>query len=303
MRWKKLGRLFSPCSNHAKLISHAANPLPLKIKGDQYRIFYSGRDRQNRSSVGYVDLDILTRKIIHVSGQPAVVHGAPGSFYSDGISIGGAYKVKNQTYVLFMAWQAPAGQHWQGAIGRLHLSPDLKLSIQEKTPFLSMNEADPLSLSYPFVMNVSENVYYMWYGSTKSWDCGNGEMLHVLNYAQSSDGIAWERKGLAIPFKIGTAQAFSRPSVLGNDSEGYHMWFSYRGDSRSTYRIGYAFSKNLESWELKLDAAGIDVSKEGWDSEMIEYPYVFDHRGERYMMYNGNGYGKTGFGMAVLEQG
>ena len=33
---------------------------------------------------------------------------------------------------------------------------------------------------------------------------------------------------------------------------------------------------------------------------MIEYPFVFDHKGQRFMLYNGNGYGKTGFGMAVL---
>ena len=51
-----------------------------------------------------------------------------------------------------------------------------------------------------------------------------------------------------------------------------------------------------------MNAVGIDVSKNGWDSEMICYPYVFDHKGKRYMLYNGNGYGKTGFGLAVLEQ-
>ena len=27
---------------------------------------------------------------------------------------------------------------------------------------------------------------------------------------------------------------------------------------------------------------------------MVEYPFVFDHRGSRYMLYNGNGYGATG---------
>ena len=46
---------------------------------------------------------------------------------------------------------------------------------------------------------------------------------------------------------------------------------------------------------------GMDVSPNGWDSEMICYPYVFDHGRNRYMLYNGNGYGKTGFGLAVLE--
>ena len=44
----------------------------------------------------------------------------------------------------------------------------------------------------------------------------------------------------------------------------------------------------------------IDVSNDGWDSEMICYPYVFDHKGKRYMLYNGNDYGKKGFGLAIL---
>ena len=34
---------------------------------------------------------------------------------------------------------------------------------------------------------------------------------------------------------------------------------------------------------------------------MVAYACVFDHRGSRYMLYNGNGYGETGIGWAVLE--
>ncbi len=81
----------------------------------------------------------------------------------------------------------------------------------------------------------------------------------------------------------------------------YHMWFSYRG-AGNRYRIGYAQSQDGQQWDLQLGKVGINVSESGWDSEMIEYPFVFDHKGARYMLYNGNGYGKTGFGLAVLEK-
>ena len=77
------------------------------------------------------------------------------------------------------------------------------------------------------------------------------------------------------------------------------MWFSYRSGTGQKYRIGYAVSIDGAIWKLALDDAGIDVSLTGWDSEMIEYPFVFDHKNDRYMLYNGNGYGKTGFGLAV----
>jgi hypothetical protein len=76
------------------------------------------------------------------------------------------------------------------------------------------------------------------------------------------------------------------------------MWFSYRPDSRNTYRIGYAKSEKGLSWKLDLKASNIGVSSEGWDSKMIEYPFVFKHKNNIYMLYNGNDYGKTGFGLA-----
>ena len=40
----------------------------------------------------------------------------------------------------------------------------------------------------------------------------------------------------------------------------------------------------------------------GWDSEMVAYPHVFDHDGERWMLYCGNGFGRTGFGLAIRER-
>ena len=46
------------------------------------------------------------------------------------------------------------------------------------------------------------------------------------------------------------------------------------------------------------DQAGITLSDEGWDSFMLAYPDVVDVGGHRYMFYNGNGFGQTGFGFA-----
>jgi hypothetical protein len=105
----------------------------------------------------------------------------------------------------------------------------------------------------------------------------------------------------AVPYEVGVAQAFSRPTVVPGARAGYDMWFSYRSGSGEKYRIGYAHSINGKSWRLALQSTGIDVSAHGWDSEMIEYPFVFDHAEQRYMLYNGNGYGESGFGLAILD--
>jgi hypothetical protein len=125
-------------------------------------------------------------------------------------------------------------------------------------------------------------------------------MIHVIQHATSTDGHQWQRHGLAVPYEIGRVQAFSRPTVAANDDGSLDMWFSYRSGAGESYRIGYAHSADGKRWTLDLANSGIDVSPDGWDNEMIEYPYVFDHGGQRYMLYNGNGFGKSGFGLARL---
>lgn len=302
-RWKKLGQIYKPplTNQHPKLYSHAANPLPIHLKNDVFRIFYSGRDKKNRSSVGAVDIDIIRQEIITEHQDPFFMHGPKNSFFSDGVSIGNCYEVQGVRYILFMGWQNPKNEHWRGDIGRLILTDDLSLELESSKPFLSSNENDPLSLSYPWVMK-RKNLYQMWYGSTHTWNAGNDEMLHAIHYASSEDGHTWDRHGVGIPYEVGVAQAFSRPSVVENANGFLEMWFSFRSGRGETYRIGYATCDRTESWTLNLENSGIDISQTGWDSEMIEYPFVFDHAGSRFMLYNGNSFGKTGFGLAVLEE-
>ena len=303
MKWKKLGRLYSPASStrHPKLLTHAANPLPVHLEGDVYRVFFSGRDINNRSSVGGVDIDIATLTIIEEHYEPFFEHGPKGSFYADGVSIGNCYHANGNTYMLFMGWQTPKEGHWRGDIGRLQVMPDMSIVLDDEIPFMGVDSVDKLSLSYPWVEDDVNGGYNMWYGTTKTWDAGNDEMLHVINYAHSEDGDNWNRKGLAVPYSLGVAQAFSRPTVVSDGVGNYEMWFSYRSGSGEKYRIGYATSKDGCMWSLGLDKVGIDVSENGWDSEMIEYPFVFEHNQKKYMLYNGNSNGKTGFGLAVLD--
>jgi hypothetical protein len=302
-RWKKLGQIYVPkeSGRHPKLLSHAANPLAVHLEGDAYRIFFSGRDGKNRSSVGAVDIDIAQHKVIKEHHLPFFEHGPRGSFFADGVSIGNVYKANGVCYMLFMGWQSPENGHWRGDVGRLILTPELTLELDSSEPFMSCDKTDPISLSYPWVQVAPSSGFNMWYGSTLTWDAGNGEMLHVIHHASSDDGHHWHRTGLSVPYELGYVQAFSRPAVVQNQEGDVEMWFSYRSGSGEKYRIGYATSENGMNWVLELDKAGITVSDSGWDSEMIEYPFVFNHAGSRYMLYNGNGYGKTGFGLAVLD--
>jgi hypothetical protein len=301
MKWEKLGRIYDAADRGSKLATHAANPLAVHRYDAVYRVFFSGRDAQNRSSVGWFDFDLDKMNVVDVCPEPAFLHGPSDSFYSHGVSIGCVYETGGERFMLFMGWHLPEGEHWRGEIGRLKIGPDLQLAPDPHGALLPLDGHDPISLSYPWVERESDGSYRMWYGSTLDWDGGNGEMIHIIKQALSDDGSTWRRLDDDLPWKLGVAQAFSRPTVLDGGDGTRHMWFSYRSGTGESYRIGYARQHEFGDWALRLDEAGIDVSQSGWDSEMIEYPFVFQHRGESFMLYNGDGFGKTGVGLARLQ--
>lgn len=298
MEWKKLGRIFTPKNFHPMAVSHAANPVVVGISENTVRVYYSPRNSENKSSVSFFDFDMDTLKTTYINKIPVVQFGDSDSFYSHGVSVGCHYVIGDCSYLLFMGWQIPANEHWRGDIGRIAIKEGGTPQIDPKVPFIHTEEEDPVSLSYPWVL-FENGLFYMWYGSTVTWKSENGEMIHVIKQAISKDGVNWEKKGIAIPFKVGEYQAFSRPTVI-RIGDTYHMWYSFRANLETKYRIGYAYSYDLKLWTVDHKKTGITVSDEGWDHEMVCYPCVFSHAGQVFMMYNGNDYGKTGIGLAVL---
>jgi predicted GH43/DUF377 family glycosyl hydrolase len=85
------------------------------------------------------------------------------------------------------------------------------------------------------------------------------------------------------------------------------MYFSYRcalnfrKNKDRAYRIGYAFSDDLINWTRDDKNVGITFSEDGWDSNMLHYPHIFELDGKFYMLYNGNEFGRCGFGIAEME--
>ena len=138
----------------------------------------------------------------------------------------------------------------------------------------------------------------MWYGSHMGWVTGSADMDHRIKSAVSGDGHHWARDGVPVIAPADASEyAFARPCVV-RDADRYRMWYAFRG---SAYRIGYAESGDGKHWVRRDAEAGIEPSPGEWDGDSVEYPSVFDHGGRRYMLYCGNGYGRTGFGIATLE--
>jgi len=121
-----------------------------------------------------------------------------------------------------------------------------------------------------------------------------------IKYAESHDGIQWTPTGVVcIDYADAAEHAIARPCVI-KEGNRYRMWYCHRGER---YRIGYAESRDGISWIRYDEDVGIGPSSEGWDAEMLAYPWVFRHGDDLLMLYNGNGYGRTGIGLATLIDG
>ena len=300
MKWNKLGRVFTTDNNHPWTVSHAATPVAEHLYDDVFRLYFSCRDAGSRSHIGWAEVDIQPPfKVLRIAEEPLLAPGEIGTFDDSGVSLSCIKQINGEKYLYYLGWNLGVTVPWRNAIGLAIYDPATEtFQRHSKAPLLDRNDIDPFSISYPFVLQ-DAGLYRMWYGSNLKWGKEQKDMAHLIKYAESDDAIHWDRKGIiALNFENESEYALSRPCVLKEDGV-YRMWYSYRGES---YQIGYAESKDGINWTRKDEQVGIAVSESGWDSEMIEYPYVFEHEGARYMLYNGNGYGKTGIGLAVLDQ-
>ena len=280
------------------MYSHGANPVANHVSGHNFRIYFSTRDLNNRSSVAWVDIDLRSPTvIIQMATRPALSPGVIGSFDDSGCSIGSVVRDGKRLLLYYMGWNLGVTVPWRNAIG-LAISEDEGDSFERVSiaPIIDRSDADPYTLSYPCVLR-SGNGWQMWYGSNLRWGKTQADMFHVIKRATSCNGRNWERDGKVVLAPAEGEYAFARPCVV-KDEDRYRMWYAYRGD---VYRIGYAESDDGMRWERRDREVGISPSAGQWDGESLEYPSVFDHDGCRYMLYCGDGYGRSGFGIAMLE--
>ena len=301
--WRKLGLIFAPQGKPSWMRSHAALPIADRLGPHSYALYFSPRDAEGRAHVARVELDAEHGfRVRAVAERPSVAPGSLGTFDDRGATLGCVVTHQGVKYLYYTGWTLGVTVPFYYAVG-LALSEDEGRSYRKLAlgPIMARNPVDPYLVASPFV-RVENGIWRMWYVSGARWALEGGKPKHYyhIRYAESDDGIHWRREGIVcIDFKSPDEYAIARPCVL-KDGDTYKMWYSYRGKS---YRIGYAESDDGIHWQRMDEQAGIDVSPQGWDAEMIEYPFVFDHADRRYMLYNGNGYGKSGVGLAVWEEG
>jgi predicted GH43/DUF377 family glycosyl hydrolase len=299
IQWKKAGLIFKPNKNFSWMRTHAGLPIADHIRNDLYKIYFSTRDSNYHASVAYVEIDINNpQNILKISDKPVLEPGKLGTFDENGVMAHSIVNFKGKKYMYYTGWNQRTTVPFHWSIG-LAISSDNGRTFKKYSegPILERNTTDPLFVASPTVI-LENKTWKMWYLSGTGWaNKTSPKISYHIRYTESIDGIHWKRDGhVAINFKKNESR-IGRAAIF-KGKEFYRMWYSY---AKKNYKIGYAESIDGHRWVRKDGLAGIDVSDSGWDSEMIEYPFVFVHKGIKYLLYNGNEYGKTGFGLAISD--
>jgi len=316
-KWKKLGKIFDPTEVIGRSwLNDFAQCTSTLISDDYVRVYFSCRppvddNGQFVSYTSYLDLDRHNlKKIIKVADEPILQLGELGAFDEFGIYPSSILKLNKEVYFYYAGWTRMKSVFANVAIG-IAFSIDNGTTFNRigKGPIMSRTLNEPFQVSGPKV-RLFNSKFYMFYISGEKWLLskeGLPETIYKIKMATSLDGIRWERDGKAVLENIlGDQECQAGPDVFYLNGL-YHMYFSYRygldfrGNDRG-YRIGYAYSYDLKNWTRDDHNAGIGLSTEGWDSTDMHYPHVFELDENYYMLYNGNNFGRYGFGIAILEK-
>jgi hypothetical protein len=316
MKWKKLGKIFDPTEHKLPngCSEFAQSPQTL-VFDDFVRIYFSTRAKDSTgkflSHIAFVDFDKDLKNIQRISSDTVIKLGNLGCFDEHGIFPINPVMHEGRILAYTTGWSRRVSVSVETSIG-LAYSEDNGLTFRKvgEGPVLTSSLHEPFLVGDAFVC-VFAGVYYMWYIFGTKWaeyDKGSQpDRVYKIGYATSADGITWAKQNKRlIADKLNEDECQALPTVI-KIKDTYHMFFCYREavGFRKTkgrgYRIGYAYSSDLVNW-TRDDDKGIDVSANSWDSDMMCYPHVFECNGKVYLLYNGNEFGKYGFGLAVLEE-
>jgi hypothetical protein len=232
-----------------------------------------------------------------------------GTFDDNGIMPSWIVNHGSKKYLYYIGWNPQVTVAYRLSIG-LAISEDggKSFSKYSEGPICDRDVDEPYFNTAPCVV-VDGTSWKMWYVACTGWEMVNKrpEPRYHIKYALSDDGIHWERTNQVCIDYDSFADAIGRPCVFVTNGT-YRMLYSYRSiqnyrtDPSQSYRLGYAESLDGIHWLRRDDEVGIDRSATGWDSEMLEYSHVFVSKRGIYLFYNGNGFGQSGFGYAVLRE-
>ena len=318
MKWHKVGKIFDP-TDHALSngCTHFAQSPQALVFDDFVRIYFSTRSIDKSagkylSHIAFVDFRKNLREILRVSDKTVIPLGDLGCFDEHGIFPMNVVRHGAAIYGYTCGWNRRVSVPVDTAIG-LAISHDDGLTFRRvgAGPILAASPREPYLVGDAFV-KVINGTFHMWYIFGTGWkidpSVGQPERTYKIGHAVSKDGLEWVREEgrQIISDRLGEDESQALPTVIAVGGV-YHMFFCYRQsvDFRTNktrgYRIGHAYTHDLCNWVRDDEELQVEGTPGGWDSDMQCYPHAFECDRKICLLYNGNEFGRFGFGLAVLN--
>lgn len=301
-QWQMLGQIFKAEGQFEWLQSHTAMPQVLHLHDDIFRIYFGSRNTAQSASVNYIEIDINEPdQILNISEHPVLLPGDLGCFDDNAVYPGNIIQNGEELRMYYMGRSNGEPPLYTMAIGLAKSCDGGKTFTRfSQAPILGRSEIDPYMTSTPYVIKESSQ-WFMWYLSGRGWKSLDPAVsLYRIHSAVSADGINWKPcNNPAIDLEVGETN-IAAPSVI-QTSQGHQMWYCKVNNLDHQYHLGYAESNDGVNWIRQDETIEGFLSGHSWDNQAQAYPCVFKHLGKTYMIYSGNGNGKEGIGLAVLE--
>jgi len=303
--WQKQGLIYQRKDGDF-FQSHTMRAVPYLKPNGVLRLFLSSRCKEDMMHPTYIDVNPDNpQDIIDIGEAPLLTIGKPGLFDDSGITVASIAG----DFIYYTGWKRRRyGVTFELSIGIARICDNGDhLEKIYSGPILAQDIHHPYLVAGAYVLKTADNHYRMWYCSGTEWiNPPHGpEPLYSVVEASSVDGIQWRPSSsqLSIPYNY-PGEVISAPWVVKTDQQ-FIMYYPYRGSAtreEKNYTIGVAVSPDGSQWQRLDHLVGITKSESGWDSEMICYPAIFNHKNKTYLFYSGNSVGRGGIGYAIADR-
>jgi hypothetical protein len=311
-RWRRQGPLVSVKAGHPWWSSHAQLPTVLALSDRLWRVYFAARNGESRGRILAVDVDPTDdMRIVAEHFDPLLDRGPLGAFDHEGVCPSAVIVVDGQVRLYYIGIAVRRDVRMQPTIGLAVSDDGLNFQRAFAGPVLGTGSFDPYFTSAPTVLRGVEG-YYMWYVGGTEWRDINGEAdaFYDLRVARSTDGLSWDpRTQTALRADVMGAAGIGRPWAT-EIGAGRRLWFcrrgaDYRGPGEGAYRL----------YSMPIDEGGSlcqpiepvvfenPPGPEDFDSWMQAYACILPCGRDLVMLYNGNDFGRDGFGWARLSGG
>lgn len=277
---------------------YAQCPVVENVSKNILRIYFASRNDQNKSFITYVDVENKPPfYLLYDHKQPISDLGQPGMFDEDGMIPSSIGSYGGKRYLYYTGWSKRSGPKilYENSVGALEINDNGSYDKVSTGPLISKSINVPFFCGHLTIDSETTNVGYI----LNCWQWVNGDPNYIVSEAVTRDGLRWDViEGVAISTK-GDEGGICSVNRIG-DKRIYCVrnWKDFRNNHENSYSIQYSELVN-ENWVRRGVVPGLEKTGDlkQWDGMMNCYPFIYNN----YIFYNGNEFGKTGFGYAELQ--